>query len=271
MCDMMGFFCGDHKHVATATAQMLVVAYPSRFSSPVVPIPIPTPWIWAPRREDPDASTSAAPPWPPPGLPPPPRRRHLPRHPASPTSPQSPTSSARCSRTSAPSPRGSGWSPSFTAPARTPSSSSSAARCWRRPPCSRRLGGAAEAPCCPTARHFADQLGALQLYLGPIAERLGVVPSLMAPARTRLSSSRRRGVDGCRHAQGACGGGGQSPRTAHCAAMRSGEAAAMLRFVLPACSVGREEATAPLLFCIMSTFRNLLFSYHTSSRPQFWY
>jgi hypothetical protein len=130
-------------------------------------------------------------------------------------------------------------------------------------------GGRGRGTLLPYCAPFADQLGAPQLYLGPIAGCLGVVPSLMAQARTRLSSSRRRGVDGGRHAQGACGGGGQSPRTTHCAAMRSGEAAALLRFVLPACSVGREEAIAPLLFCIMSTFKNPLFSYHTSSSPQF--
>lgn len=101
----------------------------------------------------------------------------------------------------------------------------------------------------PYVAPIADRLGALQAYVGSIAHGAGadalvkfpggvaftVAAMLEAPVEVAAKSS-------------------HSTR----AAMRTGEEAAMLRFVLPACAVGREQATGPLL----SKFRNPLHLSH---------
>ena len=94
---------------------------------------------------------------------------------------------------------------------------------------------------------IADRLGALQPYLGPIAERLGVVPVPhgvgAAHALVKFPGGEALSVAAILEAPGEVVAK-SSHSTVYRAAMRSGEAAVLLRFVRPACAVGPEEATA---------------------------
>ncbi|XP_066332231.1 putative kinase-like protein TMKL1 [Miscanthus floridulus] len=92
---------------------------------------------------------------------------------------------------------------------------------------------------------IADRLGALP-YLGPFADRLGVGPhqqGLHAQALVKFPGGEALSVAAILEAPGEV-----IAKSAHStlyrAAMRSGEAAVLLRFVRPACAVGAEEAYA---------------------------
>ena len=117
----------------------------------------------------------------------------------------------------------------------------------RLPPCLRRGGDgtARGSSLLPYFAPIADRLGALQPYLGPIAERLGVVPVPhgIAGALVKFPGGEALSVAAILEAPGEVVAK-SSHSTVYRAAMRSGEAAVLLRFVRPACAVGPEEATA---------------------------
>ncbi|KAF0889098.1 hypothetical protein E2562_021149 [Oryza meyeriana var. granulata] len=97
---------------------------------------------------------------------------------------------------------------------------------------------------------IADRLGALQPYLGPIADRLGVGaqsgvggPYGRADALVKFPGGEGLSVAAILEAPGEVVGK-SSHSTLYRAAMRSGEAAVLLRFVRPACALNSEEASA---------------------------
>uniref|UniRef100_A0ACD5ZCV0 Uncharacterized protein n=1 Tax=Avena sativa TaxID=4498 RepID=A0ACD5ZCV0_AVESA len=124
---------------------------------------------------------------------------------------------------------------------------------FRLPACLRRRGdGTSRGALLPYFAPIADRLGALQPYLGPIAERLGVVPVPHghgvgygggADALVKFPGGEALSVAAILEAPGEVVAK-SSHSTVYRAAMRSGEAAVLLRFVRPACAVGPEEATA---------------------------
>ncbi|XP_047077209.1 putative kinase-like protein TMKL1 [Lolium rigidum] len=111
----------------------------------------------------------------------------------------------------------------------------------------RRSDGATRGALLPYFAPIADRLGALQPYLGPIAERLGVVPvphgAGHADALVKFPGGEALTVAAILEAPGEVVAK-SSHSTVYRAAMRSGEAAVLLRFVRPACAVGPDEATA---------------------------
>jgi hypothetical protein len=122
----------------------------------------------------------------------------------------------------------------------------------RLPACLRRRDGATSrgSTLLPYFAPIADRLGALQPYLAPIAERLGVVPYGIAGgahaganALVKFPGGEALTVAAILEAPGEVVAK-SSHSTVYRAAMRSGEAAVLLRFVRPACAVGPEEATA---------------------------
>ncbi|KAM0885034.1 hypothetical protein ACQ4PT_030591 [Festuca glaucescens] len=119
---------------------------------------------------------------------------------------------------------------------------------FRLPAClRRRRDGASRGTLLPYFAPIADRLGALQPYLGPIAERLGVVPVPHGAGGTdalvKFPGGEALTVAAILEAPGEVVAK-SSHSTVYRAAMRSGEAAVLLRFVRPACAVGPEEATA---------------------------
>uniref|UniRef100_A0ACD5Z3L4 Uncharacterized protein n=1 Tax=Avena sativa TaxID=4498 RepID=A0ACD5Z3L4_AVESA len=120
---------------------------------------------------------------------------------------------------------------------------------FRLPACLRRGDGTSRGTLLPYFAPIADRLGALQPYLGPIAERLGVVPVPHgvgyggANALVKFPGGEALTVAAILEAPGEVVAK-SSHSTVYRAAMRSGEAAVLLRFVRPACAVGPEEATA---------------------------
>jgi hypothetical protein len=118
---------------------------------------------------------------------------------------------------------------------------------FRAPACLRRR---APSNVLPYFVPIADRLGALP-YLGPIAERLGVGPQGGAAAGYRFGSDALVKFPGGETLSVAAileAPGEVIAKSAHStlyrAAVRSGEAALLLRFVRPACAVGAEEASA---------------------------
>ncbi|EES05790.1 putative kinase-like protein TMKL1 [Sorghum bicolor] len=91
---------------------------------------------------------------------------------------------------------------------------------------------------------IADRLGALP-YLGPFADRLGVGPHHQgtAQALVKFPGGEALSVAAILEAPGEVVAK-SAHSTLYRAAMRSGEAAVLLRFVRPACAVGAEEAYA---------------------------
>ncbi|KAL5211272.1 hypothetical protein ABZP36_022119 [Zizania latifolia] len=96
---------------------------------------------------------------------------------------------------------------------------------------------------------IADRLGALQPYLGPIADRLGVGAQVgvggygRADALVKFPGGESLSVAAILEAPGEVVTK-SSHSTLYRAAMRSGEAAVLLRFVRPACALNSEEASA---------------------------
>lgn len=113
---------------------------------------------------------------------------------------------------------------------------------FRMPACLRRR---APSNVLPYFVPIADRLGALP-YLGPIAERLGVGPQgqrFGAEALVKFPGGETLSVAAILEAPGEVVAK-SAHSTLYRAAMRAGEAAVLLRFVRPACTVGAEEASA---------------------------
>ncbi|KAL6633853.1 hypothetical protein ACP70R_026524 [Stipagrostis hirtigluma subsp. patula] len=112
---------------------------------------------------------------------------------------------------------------------------------FRVPACLRRR---APSNVLPYFVPIADRLGALP-YLGPFAERLGVGPqgAYHAEALVKFPGGEALTVAAILEAPGEVVAK-SAHSTLYRAAMRSGEAVVLLRFVRPACAVGPEEVSA---------------------------
>uniref|UniRef100_A0A0D9VJ27 Protein kinase domain-containing protein n=1 Tax=Leersia perrieri TaxID=77586 RepID=A0A0D9VJ27_9ORYZ len=114
----------------------------------------------------------------------------------------------------------------------------------RLPACLRRPSRSANNVLLPYFAPIADRLGALQPYLVPIADRLGAgagaPPYGRADALVKFAGGEALTVAAILEAPGEVVAK-SSHSTLYRAAMRSGEAAVLLRFVRPACALGSDD------------------------------
>jgi hypothetical protein len=117
---------------------------------------------------------------------------------------------------------------------------------WVRMPAWLRRRAPSGSTVLPYFAPIADRLGALP-YLGPFADRLGVGPhggaGAAQQALVKFPGGEALSVAAILEAPGEVVAK-SAHSTLYRAAMRSGEAAVLLRFVRPACAVGAEEAYA---------------------------